>query len=399
MNIEQALAPIPIGTFLTEYWNRKPLLIRRQNPEIYDMGLAMETPESLILSGRLQYPEIRLIRKGQKVPLQMMFESGLFGRTSKDGAPRLGALRQAYLEGYTIVLRAETVSRPVARLCRSLEAEVRRPVLAEMFCTPKGSQGSNLHHDPFDVFVLQLSGIKHWKVYAPTGKESTKIGVQTTVEQVGPLLLDDQLAAGDLLYIPCSFPHVALTSGDAPSVHLSLAAEPLRWSDVVHEAATMAMEQNRDFTRLLPVGYLNGNEDEAAELASLCARLFDHVDAAAIRNRLAAKFCSGLQPSEPDYFQEATSFEEVTPETLFRLVPGSVVHVDVSSDPLHISFPGNQLSLPRSTAATLNILVNSEGKAFSARSITSNLDERSRTVLLKHLHKAGLLTLADKNLH
>ena len=38
---------------------------------------------------------------------------------------------------------------------------------ANSYYTPRRSQGFAVHHDTHDVFVLQVAGEKHWRVYDP----------------------------------------------------------------------------------------------------------------------------------------------------------------------------------------------------------------------------------------
>jgi ribosomal protein L16 Arg81 hydroxylase len=38
---------------------------------------------------------------------------------------------------------------------------------ANVYITPGGSQGLSPHHDDVEVFILQLEGEKHWRLYKP----------------------------------------------------------------------------------------------------------------------------------------------------------------------------------------------------------------------------------------
>ena len=70
--------------------------------------------------------------------------------------------------GATIVLQAlHHTWLPLARFCRELEAELGAGVQANSYYTPRRSQGFAVHHDTHDVFVLQVAGEKHWRVYDP----------------------------------------------------------------------------------------------------------------------------------------------------------------------------------------------------------------------------------------
>jgi hypothetical protein len=74
------------------------------------------------------------------------------------------------------------------------------------FQTCAGS-GFERHHDPHDVFVMQLHGQKTWSVFDPNSVE-TKF----------------DLVSGDLLYIPKGWDHMA-TPGATGSAHLTIGVE------------------------------------------------------------------------------------------------------------------------------------------------------------------------------
>ena len=59
-----------------------------------------------------------------------------------------------------------------------------------------------MHHDTHDVFVLQVAGEKHWRVYDPllelplkNQRWSKELG------EAGPAVLELTLRAGDTLYL------------------------------------------------------------------------------------------------------------------------------------------------------------------------------------------------------
>ena len=120
----------------------------------------------------------------------------------------------AFAEGATIVLQAlHHTWLPLARFCRELEAELGAGVQANSYYTPRRSQGFAVHHDTHDVFVLQVAGEKHWRVYDPllelplkNQRWSKELG------EAGPAVLELTLRAGDTLYLPRGWLHDALTS-------------------------------------------------------------------------------------------------------------------------------------------------------------------------------------------
>merc|ERR1712232_1093572 len=89
-------------------------------------------------------------------------------------------LFKAYLDGSNIICNHADLSSPwIAMLCEDLQRSFPH-VFANAYLTPPGSQAVKPHSDDRDVFVIQLTGTKHWKVY-----ERVPTPYPYTEEQVG----------------------------------------------------------------------------------------------------------------------------------------------------------------------------------------------------------------------
>ena len=77
--------------------------------------------------------------------------------------------------------------------------------LMASFATPDGSVGP--HMDKYDTFICQGSGNRHWRV-GNNGKH-TEFSAHTALLHVESFeaIIDAELEAGDILYIPPGFPH------------------------------------------------------------------------------------------------------------------------------------------------------------------------------------------------
>lgn len=95
------------------------------------------------------------------------------------------------------------------------------------------------HTDAQAVFVLQTSGAKHWRVYAPPDATATpdveplergKFDDVLEDAQLGPPVIETLLTPGKLLFIPAGWPHATSTASlpasfDGESVHVTLGVE------------------------------------------------------------------------------------------------------------------------------------------------------------------------------
>ncbi|HWH05024.1 MAG TPA: cupin domain-containing protein, partial [Gaiellaceae bacterium] len=165
-SLERAIAPTAVDRFLEEHWERRPLVVAREEPGRFDDLLSTADVERLVSETALRTPAFRLVKAGESV-------SGYTTDLSWRPEPFTGVadVRRVLAEfeaGATIVLQGLHHSwLPLARYCRLLEGFLGHPAQANAYYTPRGSQGLPVHHDTHEVFTLQVSGEKRWLVYEP----------------------------------------------------------------------------------------------------------------------------------------------------------------------------------------------------------------------------------------
>jgi lysine-specific demethylase/histidyl-hydroxylase NO66 len=135
-----------------------------------------------------------------------------------------------------------------------------------VYLTPPGTQGFALHFDDIDAFVLQLSGTKSWKVYAPNDKEALLPRQPPTAHfepgSHGDPVLEVDLTPGDLLYLPRGAPHQAVASPDSHSLHVTISTNQMNsWADLfeiaIPRALELAAEEHPALRQTLPLGFLS----------------------------------------------------------------------------------------------------------------------------------------------
>ncbi len=82
------------------------------------------------------------------------------------------------------------------------------------FATDKGGVGP--HADNYDVFLIQGSGQRHWKVGAKgdTSKANTAIDGMAHLQEFTPII-DEVMQPGDMLYVPPDTPHWGVSEGES----------------------------------------------------------------------------------------------------------------------------------------------------------------------------------------
>jgi len=93
------------------------------------------------------------------------------------------------------------------------------------FLTPAGRHALAPHHDPDDVFVVQVEGTQLWRVYSRRGHDDAEPGAPA---------IETTLRPGDVLYIPYDCPYVA-HAPDSVSLHLSVSVVPRHWGTLLQE--------------------------------------------------------------------------------------------------------------------------------------------------------------------
>ena len=148
--------------------------------------------------------------------------------------------------GSTLVInRVENHSIHALRLCSEVRRFSGHPATSNLYVTFGGPGTFGKHWDTHDVFVLQLAGRKHWKVFEPTTPLplSHQTSERSATACPSRAVLDIALEEGDLLYIPRGWWHevVPLNVG---SIHLSVGVYAVTAYDFL--MSTLARELAED---------------------------------------------------------------------------------------------------------------------------------------------------------
>ena len=161
--------------------------------------------------------------------------------------------------------------RPLAELVTAVENEFDHAAHANIYITPGNATGFTPHYDTHEVFVLQISGHKHWHVSQPPiplphrTQPCSPRGCGAT-----PPVLEADMQPGDLLYLPRGFVHTTNTS-ETFSIHVTLGITVYTWIEVLSEWLQAAKLDER-FRRALPPGFA-GAEANARTLKEKFAEL------------------------------------------------------------------------------------------------------------------------------
>lgn len=391
--LERLLAPMRASVFLDEYWEQRPLVLQRADPGYYADLLTAGDVDRLVTTSDLTYPEFRMVRSGTPLPLPDYTRT----TSASGGAPRRVAdpdrIVAEYGSGATVILQGLHRSwTPLATLCRSLEAVLTHPTQTNIYVTPPGSQGFAPHYDTHDVFILQVDGSKHWRLYdSPVALPDRSLPFKEQGSPAGTLMYELDLVAGDLLYLPRGFIHEALTS-DQRSIHITLGITGFTWRDLLSEAIAGCREDVR-FRRNLPPGFAAADEQRnalAAELMELATELAKPEVALGAVDRMMDRFINTRRPISSERLFLAERLSELDFDTSVKRRPEVLYRLRSDDEQVRLSFQGKEVALPAYTAAAVVFCTRSE--PFRAADLPDDLDAPGKLVLVRRLLREGFLT-------
>lgn len=287
-------------TFLAQYWQKKPILLRQGFCAFSDLISADE----LAGLAEEQAVESRLIYKQNQ---QFKAQSGPFERYDHLGEADWSLIVQA-ADNFAPQLR------PLIEAFNFLP-DWRRDDVMISFATPGGSVGP--HIDNYDTFICQGSGSRHWRVGDRGHHE--QYSADEALLHVKPFeaIIDVELQSGDILYIPPGYPH----EGYALSASMSFSVG-YRTSSAKETLSALA-------DHLIDHDQANQLLTDPYRLPSKAPALVDNTDLALIKQHLLsvlnddtllARF-SGCQLSQPKHTLDAPEAPfECTEQELLELL-------------------------------------------------------------------------------
>ena len=196
------LGGITAEQFLTEYWQKKPLLVRNALPEIKNLLEPTDVME-LALDENIN---ARLIKQKDKDPNHWSVKSSPLMKADFQKMPKLWTLLIQAVDHYSFDL---------AELWKKFLfiPQWRRDDIMVSYAPQGGSVGK--HFDFYDVFLVQGHGHRRWQLGQMCDADSEIVAGQ-------PLKLlpeiqihfDEILAPGDLLYVPPGLAHYGVAEDD-----------------------------------------------------------------------------------------------------------------------------------------------------------------------------------------
>src|SRR4051794_41089142 len=382
--LARCLDPIDGETFFAEYWERRPLIVPRDEPGRFDDLISEADVERLVCATAMRYPGFRMVQEGRQIGLGD-YASDVSWRPPVPSTADVPRVLDQWEAGATIVLQALHVSwHPLAVFCRALEDALGHGVQANAYYTPRGSQGFAVHHDTHDVLILQVAGEKRWRLYEPLLELPLKHQrYSRDLGEHGEPSDELVLEAGDSLYLPRGWLHEAETS-DTDSLHLTIGIAAHTWIDAVRGALD-ACEDDLAFRR----GVENGDGDGEG----LTERLAAHLDPELVERRRRRRFVQSRRPIREDGLSQLRALERLDAETLLERRETVIADLDESDAGLALVFEGREVRFPAQASPELRACFESE-EPFRVGDLDGELEEDGRLVLVRRLVREGFLRIS-----
>lgn len=396
LSFQWLIDPIEPTTFFTEFYERKLLLVERQQPSKFESLLSIDAIDRYLSATTPCSPDVFLVDAAR----ELKPEDYSFPNSEPPGRIDLPRAYQLFGTGATISLsQLHERLPPLAALCRAVERTFSSHFQTNIYLSPPHAQGFKAHFDNHDVFVLQVSGSKLWTIY-DTGivLPLRGQGFDPDKHTPGPPTREFMLSAGDLLYCPRGLYHSARSTDEA-SLHITLGLIGKTWADVMIEAVSAACLASPAFRANLPVGFANTGFDPsqaAATFRSLVDTFAREAQLAPILERLAGDFVTSRRPALYGCLKELDMAPAPSIESTLAPRPDLIYLVREESEKLVLLFGSTEISLPAFTRDAVMFAL--DGAPFVVRDLPGQLDDAGKVVLVRRLLREGLLVRPDEHL-
>ncbi|MGE6389884.1 JmjC domain-containing protein [Psychrobacter pacificensis] len=252
--------------FLNEYWQKKPLLIKQGLPQL----IGMFEPEDMLGLALEEEASARLLTQAATKPVdepQWQLKKSPLSETDFDNLP----------EQWTVLVQnLEQWSPELGQLWQAFDyiPQWQRDDIMVSYAPKGGSVGK--HYDDYDVFLAQGYGSRRWQL----GKfcdEQTEFVADEPIrlfDDMGELIFDEILEAGDVLYVPPKLSHFGVAQDDC--LTFSFGCRRPNLMQIIDSVADIATNDSQLFiSMLLPQALQASGELQADSVAAIKAQLLE----------------------------------------------------------------------------------------------------------------------------
>lgn len=384
--------------FFSNYWEKKHLHIQRANANYYSFLLSLSEIDHIISTYDIRFPSLRLANSKSKIDssefvISREIHPGQF--TSEEGFINIQKVYELYANGNTIILNhLERNSWNLANLGRAIEAVFNMPFQSNIYLTPPLAQGFRAHYDTHDVFILQISGKKKWRLYGrPLLNPLREQDYGEITGELGDPEFEFFVEAGDILYIPRGLVHEAITS-DVESLHITFGAISYKWSDFLLDVIAKTALKDSELRNALPVGFCNESFDSEKMMSEYNSLLLRLANKDSFESSLAffrQKFFTTRKPLLRGQLKNISDLKLLKQSTVISKRLNLYILKECTVDGIKLSINGIQNYFPMNLVGVVNFIC--ENEVFALQDIPGEIDFELKQTIIMQLIRVGMLTI------
>ncbi len=384
---------VPADVFFSNFWEQKHLLVRAsdnlQLAGLVDSLFSFEHVDQLLsVSGPRFRNFIRMSRGGHSIP------SNKYSSTRDDGLenykPR--EIIELYREGATITVnRAHQCSPELANLCGILSTDLNAHVNANVYVTPPNSQGFAAHSDTHDVFLVQVSGKKRWKVQKTLEYLATTQNHNVKSDPVSEKRWDTfSLMRGDVVYIPRGLLHEGIAE-NSHSLHITLGIHSTTWADLTRRILSK-VESRESFFRQSVSADANITDSTVNKLISILS--------SELRNSEIVREVTEIDRKRTGTQSVRGSFLKITDKPTIGLktkigpTRNDVPDIVLRGEKCVLYFETKILTFPNFVSKHLRMVLQND--SIAADDLPDDLDDNGKLTLFRCLLAEGVIRICDE---
>jgi ribosomal protein L16 Arg81 hydroxylase len=387
------ISPVTLEDFFRVHWEKAPLHVVRETADYYHDTLSLPELDSYLEQGHLSPYFLRVISNGVDCDANQWTRIEQRKNTEPYRVVEVERLFALFNQGATIIINAAQTAIPTLRaFCASLQGDLRIRLQANLYVTPPCSRGFDFHFDPHDVFIMQISGTKKWRLYDYQVKLPVVAGSldSNDYEQKSPKQIAE-MKPGDLLYLPRGTVHLANTSATS-SIHITISLMSRYWFSLLEQLAHVAQKEE-PFRHALPHGFSSESEKSTA-IEEICERLKEFVANTDIRtffDDCEAEFSAGQNAARTSRFSDLIQLDNLTLDSIVSLRACIGERLTKDGDRLIVKCDAEIITLPHFMAPTLQSLMHDA--PFAVRELGGPVSDSGKLELAKRFVQAGLLRI------
>lgn len=329
--------------FLSDYWQKKPLLIRQGLPQLIGMfepddmlGLALEEDASARLLIQSATKTNKNTANGQANLPQWQLKKSPLTEADFDQLP----------EQWTVLVQnLEQWSPELGQLWQAFDfiPQWQRDDIMVSYAPKGGSVGR--HYDDYDVFLAQGYGHRRWQLGKICDEQTEFVEGEPIriFDDMGEIIFDEVLEAGDVLYVPPKLSHFGVAQDDCMT--FSFGCRRPNLMQIIDSIADVATNDSDLFIpMLLPQALQSSGELQAASIDAITTQLLQLIQSERGADIIRQAVCEVVSKRQYDALVPEETVN--TDELMQSLVEGATLQADYSNRLLYNKNIENQNDNP-----------------------------------------------------